>query len=195
MLEEKPRINHLFRHSLHPRNLLMLFLLCASLLLPLGSKANPLFQDIPVTVIDTKTGEPLIGVNIYTEDTRFFVSTDIDGKAVLSDLGYRDVVVFSYIGYKDLKLPIYEIRNKKGRILMEEDISVLDEVVIIGRRDDPIQEIPYQIERISSKEIQFSNAQTAADLLEKNGNLFVQKSQMGGGSVPSFEALKPIEYY
>ena len=194
MLEEKPRINHLFRHSLRPRNLWMLFLLCASLSLPLGSKANPLFQDIPVTVIDAKTGEPLFPVNIYKEDMSFFVSTDLDGKAILSDLGYRDIVVFSYTGYKTLKLAVFEIRNKRGEIFMEEDIALLNEVVVIGRRDDPIQEIPYQIERISNKDIQFSNAQTAADLLEKNGNLFVQKSQMGGGSpiIRGFEANRVL---
>ncbi len=194
MLEEQSRINHLFWHSLHPINLLVLFLLCAFLLLPLGSKANPLFQDIPVTVIDTKTGEPLFPVNIYTEDTRFFVATDIDGKAIISNLGYRDIVVFSYTGYKTLKLPIYEIRNKKGEIFMEEDIELLSEVVVVGRRDDRIEEIPYQIERITNKEIQFSNAQTSADLLEKSGNLFVQKSQMGGGSpiIRGFEANRVL---
>lgn len=194
MLEEQSRINHLFWHSLHQINLLMLFLLCAFLLLPLGSKANPLFQDIPVTVIDTKTGEPLIGVHVYSVDPSFQAITDIGGKVIISDLGYRDVVTFSYIGYKTLELPIYEIRSKKGRILMEEDINVFDEIVIIGRRDDRIEEIPYQIERITNKEIQFSNAQTSADLLEKNGNLFVQKSQMGGGSpiIRGFEANRVL---
>ena len=77
---------------------------------------------------------------------------------------------------------------------MEEDINVFDEVVIIGRRDDRIEEIPYQIERITNKEIQFSNAQTSADLLEKSGNLFVQKSQMGGGSpiIRGFEANRVL---
>ena len=194
MLEEQPRINHLFRHRSHQINSLVSFLLCAFLLLPFGSKASPLFQDIPVTVIDAKTGEPLISVNVYTADARFQGYTDIDGKVTISGLGYRDVVKFTYIGYKELNLPIYEIRNKKGRILMEEDVSVLVEAVVVGRRDDPIQEMPYQIERITNKEIQFSNAQTSADLLEKNGGLFIQKSQMGGGSpiIRGFEANRVL---
>lgn len=194
MLEEQSLLNHLNRYYLHSIRFLMPFLLCAFLLLPFGSKATPLFQDIPVIVIDAKTGEPLVAVNVYSTGTSFQTYTDENGKVVIKDLGYRDIVTFSYIGYKTLELPIYEIRNKKGRILMEEDINVFDEVVIVGRRDDPIQEIPYQIERISSKDIQFNNAQTSADLLEKNGNLFVQKSQMGGGSpiIRGFEANRVL---
>ena len=87
MLEEQSRINHLFRHTSYQINSLVLFLLCAFLSLPLGSKANPLFQDIPVTVIDSKTGEPLIAVNVYTTDARFQGYTDIDGKVTISGLG------------------------------------------------------------------------------------------------------------
>jgi len=194
MLEEQSSINHLFRHSLHRINFTVLFLLCAFLSLPLGSKANPLFQDIPVLVIDAKTGEPLIGVHVYSVGSSFQAITDIDGKVVIADLGYRDIVTFSYTGFKSLELPVYEIRNKKGRISMEEDINILNEVVVIGRRDDRAEEIPYQIARITNKEIQFSSAQTSADLLEKNGGLFVQKSQMGGGSpiIRGFEANRVL---
>ncbi len=194
MLEEQSRINHLSRHSSYRINSLVLFLLCAFLSLPLGSKANPLFQDIPVKIIDAKTGEPLIGVHVYSVGSSFQAITDIDGKVIIADLGYRDIVTFSYTGFKTLELPVYEIRNKKGRISMEEDINILNEVVVIGRRDDRIEEIPYQIERITNKEIQFSSAQTSADLLEKNGGLFVQKSQMGGGSpiIRGFEANRVL---
>ncbi|MFK7980916.1 MAG: TonB-dependent receptor [Saprospiraceae bacterium] len=181
-------------HSAHRINALVLLLLCAFLSLPLGSKANSLFQDIPVEIIDAKTGEPLIGVHVYSVGSSFQAITDIDGKVIIADLGYRDIVTFSYTGFKTLELPVYEIRNKKGRISMEEDINILNEVVVIGRRDDAIEEIPYQIERITNKEIQFSSAQTSADLLEKNGGLFVQKSQMGGGSpiIRGFEANRVL---
>ncbi len=42
--------------------------------------------------------------------------------------------------------------------------------------------IPIQVLKIDKKEIQFLQPSTTADLLQKNGNIFVQKSQMGGGS-------------
>jgi hemoglobin/transferrin/lactoferrin receptor protein len=41
---------------------------------------------------------------------------------------------------------------------------------------------PEQVLKIDKKEITFLQPSTTADLLQKNGNVFVQKSQMGGGS-------------
>ena len=195
MLAETPIHKNPIRIPSRLVGLLSISFLAFFLLLSTSSKAdNVIFTDIPITLIDAKTDEPVIGANIYTEDFRFSTTTDVDGKAIISGLGYRDVVIFSYTGYKTQKLPIYEIRRKKGKILMEEEIYEFEGIEIIGRRDDPIREIPYQIERIADKQIRFSNAQTSADLLEKNGGLFVQKSQMGGGSpiIRGFEANRVL---
>jgi hemoglobin/transferrin/lactoferrin receptor protein len=41
---------------------------------------------------------------------------------------------------------------------------------------------PEQVLKIDKKEITFLQPSTTSDLLQKNGNVFVQKSQMGGGS-------------
>src|SRR5699024_3214776 len=43
-------------------------------------------------------------------------------------------------------------------------------------------EIPQRITRIDKREVQFKNPQTSADLLQSSGKVFVQKSQLGGGS-------------
>ena len=165
------------------------------LLMSFSSSATPiLFNEIPITLTDATTKEPIIGANIYTEDFTFNTTTDFDGKAIIKDLKYRDEVIISYIGYKTLTIAIYEIRRKRGQIGLEVDAVELDGVEVVGRRDDRIEELPYQIERIVSKDIAFSNAQTAADVLDKNGGLFVQKSQMGGGSpiIRGFEANRVL---
>ena len=159
-----------------------------------GIANNSHFNKIEITVID-ETGEPIIGANIYTEDYSFTTTTDFDGKAVLEGLKYRDVLIISYIGYKTLEMPFYELRRKRDGILkMDVDAVEIEGVEVVGRRDDRPEEIPYQIDRITSGEIAFSNAQTSADILEKNGGLFVQKSQMGGGSpiIRGFEANRVL---
>ncbi len=165
------------------------------LLMSFSSSATPIFfNKIPVTLTDASTKEPIIGANIYTEDFSFNTTTDFDGKAIIEGLKYRDEVVISYIGYKTLTIPVYEIRRRKGQIALEVDAVELAGVEVVGRRDDRIEELPYQIERIVSKDIAFNNAQTAADVLDKNGGLFVQKSQMGGGSpiIRGFEANRVL---
>lgn len=69
---------------------------------------------------------------------------------------------------------------------------IIDELTIIGRNDVKKEELPYQIETISQAQIKQTNPQTAADALAANANVFVQKSQGGGGSpvLRGFEANK-----
>ncbi len=59
----------------------------------------------------------------------------------------------------------------------------LQEVVIsANRQSQNSKEIPNTIIKISRKKIDFYNPQTTADFLQASGKVFVQKSQLGGGS-------------
>ena len=59
----------------------------------------------------------------------------------------------------------------------------LDEVVVSGSKWYQVQsELPKQISLISTEEVLFGQPQTAADLLELSGRVYIQKSQLGGGS-------------
>lgn len=76
-------------------------------------------------VVDTK-GEPLIGVSILESGTTNGTITDIDGKFTLSVYS-KALIELSYIGYKSQKLPA---KADLGKIVMQEDTEVLDEVVV-----------------------------------------------------------------
>jgi hemoglobin/transferrin/lactoferrin receptor protein len=59
----------------------------------------------------------------------------------------------------------------------------LDPVVISASRwSQRSKDIPGHIATISAREAQLQNPQTAADLLSTSGEVFIQKSQQGGGS-------------
>lgn len=153
------------------------------------------FSELTVKVIDGITNEPLLYVNVYTEDQKFSTTTDLDGKTILKDLGYRDVVVFSYIGYNTLKLPVYQIRKLNLVVKMYPDENLLGEIIVIGKTDASQDELlPQQIGTISAKDIATFNPQTAADALSAGGDIFVQKSQGGGGSpvIRGFEASRVL---
>ncbi|MBP6687415.1 MAG: TonB-dependent receptor [Lacibacter sp.] len=59
----------------------------------------------------------------------------------------------------------------------------LEEVIIsVNKWELKMNEVPNKITKINKQEILRNNPQTAADLLSQTGTVFVQKSQLGGGS-------------
>ena len=73
--------------------------------------------------------------------------------------------------------------NLKKNILLSSDLKSLDEIVISASKfSQNLKEISQRVIFISSEDIVLSNPQTSADLLSTSGNVYIQKSQLGGGS-------------
>lgn len=70
----------------------------------------------------------------------------------------------------------------------------LNEVVISNKVPKKYTQLPNQVEVITSKQIDFQNFQSTAEMLSNSGALFVQKSQQGGGSpvIRGFEASRVL---
>jgi hemoglobin/transferrin/lactoferrin receptor protein len=63
------------------------------------------------------------------------------------------------------------------------EAKTLDEVVLSANKwEQKLNEVPNKIVKINKADILRNNPQTAADLLGQTGTVFIQKSQMGGGS-------------
>ena len=73
-------------------------------------------------------------------------------------------------------------------------IQLNETVISANKSEEKKSDIPQAIEIIKSKDVEFSNPQTSADMLQSMGNVFVQKSQMGGGSpvLRGFEANRVL---
>ncbi len=149
-------------------------------------------QEIELTLLNEHR-EPMIGVNVYLKDYAFTATTNKQGKVIIPKLAPEKEITFSYLGYKTIALTIRDL-NGISTIQMFPVEESLQEITIIGRRDDRIEDLPYQIEKISKQQIAFTNPQTSADALRDHANVYVQKSQMGGGSpvLRGFEANKVL---
>lgn len=80
--------------------------------------------------ITEKSGEPLLGVNVYLKGTYDGATTDIDGYFVFSSEKADSLILMaSFIGFRDAELPI-ESKNQKLNIVLKEEVSVLNAVVI-----------------------------------------------------------------
>jgi hemoglobin/transferrin/lactoferrin receptor protein len=145
-----------------------------------------------ITVRDRSSREPLQDVVIQDKNNTQ-IKTDIRGKANISSLLKGDSAFVYQFGYA----------TKKIFISQNEDISVdlfaksvnLDEIVLSANRtEESKMDVPYQMEIIKQKDIEFSNPATSGELLQNTGQVFIQKSQAGGGSpsMRGFEANKVL---
>lgn len=143
----------------------------------LGSNAQE------IKVLDQETKIPVVGVTIYNSDKDKSVITDIDGKASLDQFDDDELIYFQsilYIQYSTKKASILKINNT---VFLVPKVEGLDQVVISASKfEQSKRDIPQTIVNINSADIQFENPQTSADLLEATGNVYIQKSQLGGGS-------------
>ena len=136
-------------------------------------------QDI--TVVNTETQEPIIGVAIYNKTKSKSVVTDFDGKANLDGFKSSEVVYFKHLSFKIFSVRKIMISNRK--VALNPIAQGLDEIVISGSKfKENKRDIPKKISSVSAAEIAFANPQTSADLLESTGQVYIQKSQLGGGS-------------
>ena len=89
-------------------------------------------QNITVrgTVTDAVTEEAMIGVNVIIKGTIRGVVTDLNGQFAMTDCPPDAVLVFSYVGYEPLEVPVQGRANIA--VTMQTSSSLLDEIVVIG---------------------------------------------------------------
>ncbi len=120
-------------------------------------------------------------------------ATDIHGEIDLNNrVTGEDKISFTYLSYETLETNYKEIEANGWRVSLSPNNTDLDEVIIIGRNEKVKSGVLLQAEILTAAEIAELEAQTPADLLEKTGSVYIQKSQMGGGSpvIRGFEANK-----
>ena len=150
-------------------------------------------DDMGVTVVD-ENSQPLVGVQIHNDDFTYSGVTDIDGNWYIpAEASDTELFTFKYIGYETLKANKIDISSTYQHVTMSKGIN-LDEVMIIGRTDQLASEMIHRVETISQEEIQKVQSATSADALGQNADIFIQKSQAGGGSpvIRGFEANKVL---
>ena len=136
-----------------------------------------------VKVVDRTTRSPLPEVLIYTTDQTKSTTTNAKGVAAVSAFNGADSIHFRYMSYKERVLSFKQLETNGYLVELTEDNIALGEVVVTSSRwEVDKRETAGRIEKIKPKEVFFQNPQTAADLLGLSGYVFIQKSQMGGGS-------------
>ena len=120
------------------KNLKVGMLVCASILAANAAYANyPTSNElltvtqqtgkIKGTIIDSKTGEPVIGASVKVKGTKLAAVTDLNGEFELNTHANATLQI-SYVGFKET-----EVKASNGmKISLEEDTESLEEVVVVG---------------------------------------------------------------
>ncbi|MEO0571097.1 MAG: TonB-dependent receptor [Bacteroidota bacterium] len=135
------------------------------------------------TLLDAKTGLPVPNVAVYNLNKTKSTISDFNGIIELAFFGKNEKVIVKHISYETITTTKIQIQKKGGYLYLEMTAEQLDEVVMsVSKWEQQRKDIPQKIATINAQTIAFNNPQTSADLLQGSGQVFVQKSQLGGGS-------------
>ena len=136
-----------------------------------------------VKIIDKTTLQPIENVCLFTQEKNKTAITNKHGIAKLCDFNEDDEIIIRHPFFKIIQISLKDIKAQNNIIKLDETAIKLEEVVISTIKWEQLKkEVPNKIVSISEKKIKFENPQTTADLLNTSNEVFVQKSQMGGGS-------------
>lgn len=136
---------------------------------------------------------PVSDVLVYSKKGEITFYTNQSGLFNISLFSKYDTIYFQHPGYNNKSLAISDILKSRIVTLQSKVFPVISFVIEKKAYSDEIIGIPNQTDLIHQKQISQSNAQSSGDLLQESG-VFVQKSQMGGGSpvLRGFEANKVL---
>jgi hemoglobin/transferrin/lactoferrin receptor protein len=136
-----------------------------------------------LTIRDEVTREPLEQVALFSFNPRISAVTDAKGRVDIAPFEASDSIRVEMIGYVRMMLTYTQLSELAPTLLLRQTPFALDEVVISATRWKQVRsQIPARMITLSRADAALQNPQTSADMLANSGEIFVQKSQLGGGS-------------
>ncbi|MFH5834319.1 TonB-dependent receptor [Halalkalibaculum sp. DA384] len=113
-------------------------------------------------VVDASTNESLPGVNIILKGTSTGTSTDAEGRFELNVPSLQDTLMFSFIGYQTLEMPING--QTQLEVVMQPQAVAGEELIVTGYMQQQKADLTGSISVIESDEVegnQYSNVSKA----------------------------------
>lgn len=152
------------------------------LLLLLACAFSMQAQQLYVYDAEEKQALERVVVRVFTDNLGALYTNDRGIVDITAFKGAREIEISS-LGYQTLIVSYSDLKQLKFKIGLNSQPLALDQVVISATRwNQSSRELPYNISTLKTKDVIFNNPQTTADLLGSSGEVFIQKSQQGGGS-------------
>ncbi|MFY7667142.1 MAG: TonB-dependent receptor plug domain-containing protein [Crocinitomicaceae bacterium] len=150
-------------------------------------------KQIQLTILDNSTLQPIENVKVFNvEKNQNLGLSDKNGKVSLTmKIGY---IVLIHPEYLKQEVLITESASE-GVVYLRQNQNSLEEVVVSASKfEEKRKDVAQKIQVMKASEIQNFNQSSTADVMANSGNVFVQKSQLGGGSpiIRGFETNKVL---
>jgi TonB-linked SusC/RagA family outer membrane protein len=124
-------------------------LICVFCISLISYGQNPL--TIEGLITDDNDGQPIPSVNVIIKGTANGTSSDFDGNYKLANVTVGDILQFSYIGYLTQEVTVSNVTTIN--VQLKEDVSQLDEIVIVGYGTQKKKEVTGAVATINSETI------------------------------------------
>ncbi|MEN8839457.1 MAG: Plug domain-containing protein, partial [Flavobacteriales bacterium] len=145
-----------------------------------------------ITVFNYTTEQPIENVQIANQEGSIILYSNAKGKVSLNDFNLKELIYFTHPSFETAILSISQVIENNYEVFLFDEI-LLPQIDIKPPRENTHEDFSsVRINKISLQDIKLTLPQTSADMLQKNANILVQKSQSGGGSpiIRGFEANK-----
>ncbi len=154
-------------------------LICIHTLIPVWIGGKLFSQTISIK--DAISLEVIPNVGVFHNGSRYL--SDDEGKVNLGKLAPGDTLTFQHISFHPLRKSGKELISSQLEVVIYPKQIDVEEVVISANKwEQRRDKIPHKVRSISKNDISLLQPPTAADVLGTSGEVFIQKSQLGGGS-------------
>ncbi len=136
-----------------------------------------------IIIRDETSKKAIPGAVVFDDAKRIQQVSDESGTVNFAGFEQASFINVQMLGYKTQRIKLVELVASAYEIFLQEDAMSLNEVVVSANRwEQNLRELSNQITLIDQQSVALQNPQTAADLLGISNKVFIQKSQLGGGS-------------
>ena len=136
-----------------------------------------------ITIIDSEDLKPIPDVAVLNETSTKFIYTNRSGQADISSFNENETICFQHFTYERLCMNPSQITDSGNVVRLTKKLFAIEEFVISANRwEQNKKEVPNKIAIILKPAVELQNPQTTADLIGLSDEVFIQKSQLGGGS-------------
>ncbi|NJW52875.1 TonB-dependent receptor [Salinimicrobium oceani] len=136
-----------------------------------------------IKILDKETQQPIFNVAVFNKDKSKHLLSNFDGEADLSIFSPGEIIFFRHVSHIQFHATKRQIIRSGREIFLLPSSNELNEVVLsVSKFEQSRRNVPNKVIGINQADIVAVAPQTSADLLESTGQVYVQKSQLGGGS-------------